>query len=198
MTAKAPDTQAIFWFTLSRNLSCSFNLTWMRAKASRLSGLCFGFSNPLMIASIFVSMRTRRLSISRSRASLAAMSVTPQIGFPRQPLAEDQDQQPVGAHHEGNPPAHPRGRGLPVRGKLSESGSSAVAAHRKQSMVDPQVNEHGAALCVANLNPRSDSLTKCPKDSGHYLFIHLVPPSITVPGLFTGGSFQAGGRRING
>jgi len=70
--------------------------------------------------------------------------------------------------HEGNPAADEGCRRLSRRAELPQPGRGQVEAHRGNSMVHPQVYEHGSALRGANLNQRSRRLTKCAKDSGHY------------------------------
>lgn len=88
--------------------------------------------------------------------------------LPRQPLAQDQDQQSAEADHERNPTAHPRRGGIPGRAELPEPGGRPAEAYCRQSVVDAQIYEHGSALRGADLNPRSRRLRKSAKGSGHY------------------------------
>ena len=48
-------------------------------------------------------------------------------------------------------------------------GRGQVEAHRGRSMVHTQIHEDGTALRGEGINNRSRRVTKCAKDSGHYL-----------------------------
>jgi|APFEC2959095136_1045048.scaffolds.fasta_scaffold04966_3 integrase len=54
--------------------------------------------------------------------------------------------------------------GWPV---LSQLGSSSVALHRRNRMVDQAIHEYAAALSTADYASRSRRLIECAKDSGH-------------------------------